>query len=96
MDERIRAAERSGDRRRLLVEQHRAGLKIDYQVGDIVRVVRYPDCDWVTQDLRREDLLKIEVEIVETEDKNWHAFPLRVKVPGGQTLLMHWIEVEPA
>ncbi len=44
MDERLRKLERT-DRRRWLIERHRAGLELVYELGDIVKIVRWADWD---------------------------------------------------
>lgn len=40
MDERLRLLERT-DRRRYLIERHRAGLELVYEVGDIVKIINW-------------------------------------------------------
>lgn len=98
MDERIRAAERSGDRRRLLVELRRAGRKIDYQVGDVIRVLDYPKT--TVQDM----VIAASIEGKDFEIRELHPlcnWPILVKayIPKYRLeyrLLLCMREVEPA
>lgn len=92
MDNRIRAAERAGDRRRLLVELYRAGRPVDYQVGDFVRVIDYPAGVGLDREIRK-IILGNEYEVKETR-KNLDYYIL-IRPPGYQLLLTP-SEVEPA
>lgn len=94
MDDRIRAAERSGDRRRMLIELYRAGQKIEYQAGDVVLVTKYADGSTGSLDTEIRELIVGKEQVV-TSYACGSPWPIQIR-PKSYILILAPTEVEPA